>query len=76
MQQKKRVKIRKQVNRKRGFMSNLYINCDDCELKATYINDMGNLVNLEHKVFSCKLCDFESEHGRELKTHNDNIFMT
>ena len=40
---------------------------------------MKNLVSLEHKVkefFSCELCDFESEHGTELKTHNDKIFMT
>ena len=40
---------------------------------------MGNLVNRGHKVkelFSCKLCDFESEHGMELKTPNDKIVMT
>ena len=24
---------------------------------------------------ACKLCDFESEHGRDVKTHNDKIFM-
>ena len=50
-------------------MRNQQINCDDCEFKAASTIDRGNLVNLEHKVkelFSCKLCDFESEHGREL----------
>ena len=54
------------------------MNCDDREFKATSINDMGNLVNLENKVkelSSYKLCDFESEHGRDVKTHNDKIFM-
>ena len=59
--------------------SNQQINCDDCECKAISNNDMKNLVSLEHKVkefFSCELCDFESEHGTELKTHNDKIFMT
>ena len=56
-----------------------YVNCDDRECKATSTNDMENLVSLEHKVkelFSCKLCDFDSEHGTELKTHDDKIFMT
>ena len=60
-------------------MSNQQMNCDYCEFEATSTNDVENLVNLEHKVeelFSCKLCDFESEHGRELKPHNDKIFMT
>ena len=33
-----------------GFMRNQQINCDDCEFKATSTIDMGNLVNLEHKV--------------------------
>ena len=31
-------------------MSNQQTNCDDCEFKATFTNDMENLVNLEHKV--------------------------
>ena len=31
-------------------MSNQQINCDDCEFKATFTNDIGILVNLEHKV--------------------------
>ena len=63
----------------RGFTSNQQINCDDGEGKAISNNDMDNLVSLEHKVkefFSCELRDFESEHGTELKTHNDKIFMT
>jgi hypothetical protein len=52
-----------------GYMSNQQMNCDDCEFEATSTNDVENLVNLEHKVkelFSCKLCDFETEHGSEL----------
>ena len=63
----------------RGFNSNQQINCDDCECKATSTNDMENLVSLEHKVkefFSCELCDFEAEHGTELKSRNNKIFMT
>jgi hypothetical protein len=31
-------------------MSNLQTNCIDCEFKATFTNDIGILVNLEHKV--------------------------
>ena len=54
-------------------MSNQQINCDDCEFVATSTNDVENLANLEHKAkerFSCKLFDFELEHG------GDKIFMT
>ena len=50
-----------------GYMSNQQLNCDDCEFEATSTNDVENLANLEHKAkerFSCKLCDFELEHGR------------
>ena len=59
-----------------GYMSNQQLNCDDCddcEFEATSTNDVENLANLEHKAkerFSCKLFDFELEHG------GDKIFMT
>ena len=63
-------------------MRNQKTKCDVCDFKATPIDDMGNHVNLEHKVkkcflflfFLCKLKDFDLNHGMgKLKME---IFMT
>ena len=60
-----------------GFMRDQQI---DCEFKDTSTDNMGKHVNLEHNVeelFICKLCDFDSKHGRELKNYNDeNVLCT
>ena len=50
-------------------MRDQQIYCEDSEFKDKSANDRGKHVNLKHKIeelFICKLCDFDSKHGREL----------
>ena len=49
-----------------------YIKCDDCPLTASSQQELENHVSQKHKVkelFSCYLCDFNSEESSELKAH-------